>query len=703
MSALDQIVESGYPYVNRDLSWLTFNYRVLQEAKDPSVPLFERIKFMAIFSSNLDEFFRVRVAHLRNLVRVGKKTRKTLDYDPKEVLTKIHKTVNKHQEEFSEILHKHIKELRKHKIYIHDADDLTEEQKEFLYNYFKDNMLPYVQPVLLAKHRIKIFLNNAALYLAVHLQLKNAAKRQVSRYAILQIPSDHLPRFITLPTRENRHELILIDDVVRYCMPDLFPGFEIQSAYSIKLTRDAELYIDDEFSGDLISKIKSSLNKRNVGPGTRFVYDRTIPRKFLKFLMEDFSLTKFDLLPEGRYHNNFDFFHFPHFGYQHLRNTPLPPLHKKEMEESSSIFETMSKKDFLIHVPYQTYEYTIQLFEQAARDPNVTHIKIIQYRVASKSRIMRALMDAVQVGKQVTAFVEVKARFDEEANLKWAERLEKAGVNVLYSFPGLKVHSKLALITRMEDGVMKNYCYMSTGNFHEGTARVYSDFGLFTVDTRLTNEAARVFNFLETQKKPTQKFEHLLVGQFNLRSSLIRFIDKEIKNAKEGKPAKIILKLNSLEDRVMIQKLYQASEAGVKIKMIIRGICSIVPDVPVYSENIEIYSIVDRFLEHSRIYYFYNGGNERIYLASADWMKRNLSYRIETAFPLYDEEVRKEILDFFRIQFHDNVKARVIDGLSNDNYKKDGSDLPVRAQLETYYYLKRKEEMQENLKVQEKL
>ncbi|MEM7105764.1 MAG: polyphosphate kinase 1 [Bacteroidota bacterium] len=698
-------MEQLFPYTNRDLSWLTFNYRVLQEAKDPSVPLFERIKFMAIFSSNLDEFFRVRVAHHRNLVRVGKKTRKELGYDPSEILKKLHNTVNEHQEEYSNILlNQIIPELKKHQIFIRGAEDLNPEQKAYVESFFQENMLPYVQPVLLSKHKIRIFLNNAALYLACHLRLKNENKRKMSRYAILQVPSNHLPRFIILPgASPQKHELILLDDVVRFCMPELFPGFEIENTYSIKLTRDAELYIDDEFSGDLISKIKSSLKKRNVGPATRFVYDRTIPRKFLKFLMEDFSLGKFDILPEGRYHNNFDFFHFPHFGMHHLRNTPLPPLKKKAFETGESIFDVIKKKDYLIHVPFQTYEYTIRLFEEAAKDPDVTHIKIVQYRVANKSRIMRALMDAVKVGKQVTAFVEVKARFDEEANLKWAERLEKAGVRVLYSFPGLKVHSKVALITREENGSMKNYCYLSTGNFHEGTARVYSDFGLFTADRRLTDESARLFNYLETQKRPHNKFKHFLVGQFNLRPSLNKFIDDEIERARAGQEAKIILKLNSLEDSKMIARLYEASQAGVKIKLIVRGICCLVPGVPGISDNIEAFSIVDRFLEHSRIYYFYGGGEEKIYLSSADWMKRNLSYRIETAFPIYDNEIRKEIKDFLRIQFHDNVKARIVDGNQNDNYRKDDSDLPVRAQLETYYYLKRKEEMQENLKVSEKL
>ncbi len=683
-------MELGFPYVHRDISWLTFNYRVLQEAKDNSVPLFERIKFLAIYSSNLDEFFRVRVAHHRSLMRLGKKTKKQLDFNSNEIINQIHKIVNKQQEEFSKILLKEIiPQLGKHGIHIRNSKDLSQEQEEFVYDYFLDNMLPFVQPVLLAKKKIRVFLNNAALYLAV--QLKSAANSRLKQYAILHIPSNHLPRFLVLPSN-NQRELILLDDVVRFCMPYLFPGYIIEDTYSIKLTRDAELYIDDEFSGNLINKIKTSLQKRNVGPATRFVYDRSMPRKLLKFLMEDFSLKDEDLLPEGKYHNNFDFFNFPHFGMHHLRNNPLPPLKKKIFETGRSIFQLIREKDHLLHYPFHSYEYVVRLFEEAARDPKVTHIKIVQYRVANKSRIMQALMDAVRSGKQVTAFVEVKARFDEAANLKWAERLEKAGVQVLYSFPGLKVHSKLALINRAENGRFTNYCYLSTGNFHEGTAKIYSDFGLFTSDSRLTNEVARVFNFLETQNVPTQKFQHLLVGQFNLRKSLEDFIAQEIRHAKAGLKAQIILKLNSLEDKKMIELLYKANNAGVEIKLICRGICCLVPGVKNFSENISAISIVDRYLEHTRIFYFYNNGDDRIYLASADWMRRNLSFRIETAFPVYDPKHRKEIKDYLRLQLHDNVKSRIIDGKANDEYKRDGSDLAVRAQLETYYYLKRKEE-----------
>ncbi len=414
-----------------------------------------------------------------------------------------------------------------------------------------------------------------------------------------------------------------------------------------------------------------------------------MPRHLLNFLVESFDLEDFDLLPEGRYHNNFDFFKFPDFGKTWLKNEPLPPLPYRPLEAAPDFYSAIRERDHMVHVPYHSYESVIRFFEEAARDPKVTHIKVVQYRVARKSRIMNALMDAVRAGKQVTVFIEVKARFDEEANLTWGEKLEKAGVKVHYSFPGLKVHSKLALIIREENHQLAQYTYLSTGNFHEDTAKIYSDLGVFTHDQRLTREVARVFSYLETNKKPRLEFEHLLVGQFNLRPRLEKLINAEMAAAKKGKKARIILKMNSLQDRRMIGKLYKASQAGVEIKMIVRGICCLVPGIKGWSDNIEVYSIVDRFLEHARIFVFYNGGKEKIYLSSADWMKRNLSHRVETIFPIYDAEIRQEIKDFLRIQLNDNVKSRVIDTEQRNAYKQDNLDLTIRSQLETYYYTKR--------------
>ncbi len=678
------------PYVHRDISWLSFNYRVLQEAKDPAVPLLERLKFLAIYSSNLDEFFRIRVAGIRNLKKVGKKTKARLDFDPSEVLKEIHRIVNRHQEEISEIFEQHIvPELRRHHINILRRLDLNSEQQRFVENYFRDNLLPFVMPVLLVKRRIRPFLANAHLYLAVHLRQKKKPLTD-SEYALVKIPSDQLPRFIQLPSSGDRHELILLDDIVRHSVSWLFPGYEIQDTYSIKLTRDAELYIDDEYSGDLVQKIKSSLQKRQVGPASRFVYDREMPTHLLEYLQDTFDLGKNDMLPEGRYHNNFDFFKFPDFGMTHLKNKSLPPLHHPTLHDAAEPFKIIGKKDQLLHFPYQSYHAVVNFFQRAAQDPTVTHIKVIQYRVAKQSRILEALMEAVQHGKQVSAFVEIKARFDEATNLEWGEKLEKAGVRVHYSFPGVKVHSKLALVRRIENGEPRLYAYLGTGNFHEETAKIYSDFGIFTADQRLTSEVSNIFSFLENIKPPKQEFEHLLVGKFNMRPAFYRLIENEIAAAKRRKSASMILKLNSLEDKEMIAKLYEASQAGVKIKLIVRGICCIVPGLKGLSENIEVISIVDRFLEHARVFVFHNGGDERIFMSSADWMERNLSYRIETTFPIYDPDLKREIKAILDLQLNDNVKARIIDRYDQNEYRRTSTDIPVRAQLETYFYFKRK-------------
>ncbi len=686
----DTSVQKALPYIHRDISWLSFNYRVLQEARDPSVPLFERIKFIAIYSNNLNEFFRVRVASLRNLYRIGKKTKKELEFEPKLILREILKIVEEHQIELEKILEEEIvPELSQNGIHLLRRLDLNEHQQEFARSYFNQHMLPYVQPVLLIKNKIRPFLNNAQLYMSVLMNDKEDPEGE-DWYAIVKIPSDHLPRFISLPSGMQRHDLIFLDDIVRFSLSEMFPGYDIKDTYSIKLTRDAELYIDDEFSGDLIEKIRKSLTKRHVGPPSRFVYDRQMPEKLLNFLCDTFGLEKkIDLIAEGRYHNNFDFFKFPDFGMTHLKYPPLPPLAYKPLEEAEDFYATLSEEEHFLNYPYHSYESVVRFFEEAAKDPQVTHIKLIQYRVARKSRIMEALKKAVKKGKQVFAFIEVKARFDEEANLYWGEQLQKAGVNVRYSFPGLKVHAKTALVRRVENGKSKLYTYLSTGNFHEDTAKIYSDFGFFTTDPRLTKEVARLFAFLETMKLPPHQFEHLLVGQFNLRSGLISKVEREMAFAKKGKKAHIILKLNSLQDREMIDLLYRASQAGVKIQLIIRGICSLVPGLPGISENIEAISIVDRFLEHSRVFIFHNGGDEEIYFASADWMVRNLRHRIETAVPVYDKKFRKIIKDIINIQLADNVKARIIDEEQSNRYRRDSSDLPIRSQVETYYYFKR--------------
>ena len=673
------------PVILRDISWLSFNHRVLQEANDPSLPLFERIKFLAIYSSNLDEFFRVRMANHRNLLRVGKKTKKELDITPKQTVRSIQRIVNRQQEEFSRIFEKKITpELAKHGIVLKRRLDLTKVEREWVESYFHDKMLPFVQPVLLKKDMVRPFLNNAQLYLTILMKERESKK---TAYAVVKIPSDHLPRFIELPKTDLNNNLILLDDIVRHSISWMFPGYEIEDTFSVKLTRDAELYIDDEFSGDLLDKIKTSLQRRHVGPASRFVYDRTMPEDLLDYLKDTFELESLDVLAEGRYHNNSEFFGFPDFGMKHLKNPPQPPLPYKPLEEATDFWAAIRERDHLLHVPYQSYESVVRFFEIAAEDPQVTHIKIVQYRVARKSRIMKALMAAVKAGKQVHVFIEVKARFDEEANLKWGERLEKAGVHVNYSFPGVKVHSKLAVVRRLEDGEPRMYNYLATGNFHEDTAKIYSDFGVFTADARLTGEVSRVFKFLEQVEHPGQDFKHLLVGQFNLLDGLERLIKFEIAEAKAGRKAAMTLKMNSLQDPDMISLLYKASKAGVKIKLIIRGICCLVPGVKGVSENIHGISIVDRYLEHARVFHFHHAGKEKLYLSSADFMTRNLHHRIETTFPVYDEKIKAEIIHFMDIQLHDNTKARLLSDQQRNAYYTKGSK-KVRSQEATYDYFR---------------
>ncbi|MCB0659825.1 MAG: polyphosphate kinase 1, partial [Saprospiraceae bacterium] len=632
-------------------------------------------------------------ANHRNLSQTDKVTIKNLEYSPQTVLKQLLKIANTHQKEFTRIFENIIlPELEKNRIQIASWHRLNPEQMDFINTYFDEYLLPFVQPVILDGKNIKPFLNNGALYLALYLKKKDADKSE-PQYAIVKIPSDHLPRFIELPNAsDGTKNIMILDDVVRYTVRYIFPGYDIIDTYSIKITRDAELYIEDEFQGDLINKIKKSLSKRNIGETSRMVYDRIMPRHFLQYLMQVFDIQQVDLLPEGRYHNNSDFFKFPDFGLKHLKDAVLTPIKIPSLEDSSSIFDVIKVQDHFIMTPFHCYESVIKFFEDAATDPDVTHIKIIQYRVAKVSRIMDAIKLAVKSGKQVSTFIEVKARFDEEANLTWGENLEKAGVQVNYSMPGYKVHSKLALVRRLENSKPNIYAYLGTGNFHEDTAKLYSDIGIFTADRRITAEVARIFTYLETQQEPIQKFEYLGVGLFNLKQKFIDLIQREIQHAKSGQKAKMIIKMNSLQDTEMIQLLYNASQAGVKIKLIIRGINCLIPGVKGLSENIEAISIIDRFLEHSRVFVFHNAGESEVYLSSADWMVRNLHYRVEALFPVFDPTIAKNIISILKIQWNDNVKARIFDAAQSNSYKTNDDEIAMRSQIETYYFIKRLEE-----------
>jgi len=579
-------------FYNRELSWLSFNYRVLQEAKDKNVPLLERLKFLAIYSSNLDEFFRVRVASLRSLLSLKTKTQKKLQFDPQELLDEIKQTVNNQQDEFGRIYREEIlPELIKSNIYIVDDKNFPKSSKKYLQTYFSDKVVPFIHTLMLDKDKHTTFLHNKALYIAVCLTEKVQSGRKNKdvngehEYAIVEIPSEKLGRFITLPTNNGNNYVMFLDDVIKLFLPDIFPSHKIVSCYSIKLTRDAELYIDDEFTGNLLAKIKKGLSKRRTGVPSRFLYDNTMPKTFLKFLRETLNLKKDDLIEGGRYHNFNDFFNFPNFNLTKLEYKPLPPIISKDFDKHKSVFDAISEKDVLLSFPYQSYGYVVKFLEEAANDPDLKSIKITLYRVASESLVIRSLLKAVENGKKVTAFVEVKARFDEESNFSSGEALQNGGVNVLYSFPGLKVHSKLCVVERVEKGKANFYTYLGTGNFNEKTARIYCDHALFTKDKQIAKDANNVFKFL-LNKDDEQSFDKLLVAPFNLRSTFIQLIDNEIKNSRDGKKAEITIKLNSIEDRKMIKKLYEASQAGVKIKIIVRGICCLIPGRKELSENI---------------------------------------------------------------------------------------------------------------------
>ncbi|MCC6866589.1 MAG: polyphosphate kinase 1 [Ignavibacteria bacterium] len=683
-----------YKFYNRELSWLAFNHRVLQEAKDPNTPIYEKIKFLAIFSSNLDEFFRVRVASLRALLDLKKGPKKELKFDVEKLLNKLHKTVVKMQEEFSGVFINIIKpELENHNIFLIDHTGLSDTQKKFVSEIFNVQVIPHIMPMIIAKKKITPFLRNHRLYIAVKLSSKHInnshkePKKKRYQYAIVEIPTNHIDRFILLPKIGNNNYIIFLDDIIRLFLPQIFYGYNVHDSYAVKLTRDAELYIDDEFQGNLLDKIKKSLAKRSSGAPSRFLYDRTIPLSFLKFLKEALLLADEDLFPGGRYHNFSDFFKFPNPGIKGLYYSDLKPLKSYELEKNRDIFGSVSQNDRLLYFPYHKYDYVINALEQAASDHEVTSIKITLYRVAKNSKIVNALIKAAHRGKEVTAFVEIKARFDEEINIHSAEELQKAGVKVLYSMPGLKVHAKLVMITRIERGKEKIYTYLSTGNFNEKTARLYTDFGLFTAKNEITNEVKYVFEFLE-DKKPDYHFKHLLVAQYGMRQKLAEMIDNEINFAKLGNHASITVKLNSLEDERIIKKLYDASNAGVKINLIVRGICCLLPGVKGMSENIHVTSIVDRFLEHDRIFIFNNGGKEKLYLSSADWMKRNLSRRVEVCFPVYDENLKNIIKHIIDIKLNDNIKARIIDERQTNLYNSVQDSPPLRSQYEIYTYLK---------------
>lgn len=676
--------------IDRDLSWLSFNARVLQEAEDSSVPLLERLRFLGIFSSNRDEFFRVRVATIRRMTKWGKKGKDLLGTDPEELLEKIQKIVVAQQKKFEKVYSEILLELEKENISIINEQQLTKEQGVFVRNYFHETVYQFLVPIMIDSSPKFPYLKDKSIYLAIVLSRKDKSKKD--KYSLIEIPSDVISRFLVLPSVNDKRHIILLDDVIRFCLDDIFSIFDYDSiqAYTIKLTRDAELDIDSDVSKSYVEKISKSVKQRKKGDPVRLAYDENIPVNLLAFILRKIKLFNEEhLIPGGRYHNFKDFISFPNVGRKELRYAKIKSIDHPDLKGQRSLLKVLKNTDVLLAYPYHSFHHIIDLLREASIDPKVTAIRLTLYRAANNSSFVNTLINAIKNGKQVTAVVELQARFDEETNIFYANKLQEEGAEVIFGVPGLKVHSKLILITRTEGGKQVNYAHVGTGNFNEFTAKIYSDHALLTSDKLITSEIERLFSFYKDNYK-TGHYKHLIVSPFNTRKRFSTMIEEEIENARAGKEAGIILKMNSLVDREMIGSLYEASQAGVKIKLIVRGICSLVPGVKGMSENIEVISIVDKFLEHSRIYIFHNLGKEKIYIASGDWMYRNLDHRSEVAVPILDPRLQEELKHFINIQLQDNTKARIINKVQDNKYVTNESGKKVRAQVDVFTWLQTK-------------
>ncbi|MCP4054087.1 MULTISPECIES: polyphosphate kinase 1 [Mesoflavibacter] len=674
-------------YINRELSWLQFNHRVLQEAADETVPLIERLRFLGIFSNNLDEFFKVRYATVKRIDYAGKAGKSQLGgIKASELLEIITNTVIGHQTESLKILSKIQKELETENIFIIKENKVNKSQKEFLKKYFLEKVSPALVTIILNPDIELPNLKDSNAYLAINMVLEDNS----SQYALIEI-SRSMQRFIVLPKVNNKQYIIMLDDMLRLFLDDIFNVFSYKniSAHMIKITRDAELDLDSDLSKSFMEKISDSVKDRLIGEPVRFVYDKTIDKTTLNFLMSIMGIDNTDsIIPGGRYHNRRDYMDFPSLGRTDLLYDKITPLQVKGLSLQDSIFESIAKKDYLQYAPYHTFTYVVKFLREAALDPKVKSIKITIYRLAQISHVASSLINAAKNGKKVTVSMEIQARFDEEANIAYAEQMQREGVNLIFGVQGLKVHSKMCVIEREEGKKTKRYGFISTGNFNESTARVYTDFTLFTANQKILKDINKVFNFFEVNYK-IYRYKHIITSPHYTKDKFFRLIDNEIENVKQDKPAFIKLKMNSISSYKMIDKLYEASKAGVKIQMIVRGICCLVPGVKGVSENIEVISIVDKFLEHTRLYIFCNNNDTKVYISSADWMTRNIDNRVEVSCPIYQDDIKQELLDIFDICWNDNAKARLLDKTQKNNYRKN--DKPkLRSQFATYDYLKEK-------------
>lgn len=687
-------------YIDREKSWLTFNARVLQEAADETVPLLDRLRFLGIFSNNLDEFFRVRYAAIRRMNIEQENTEKILGGISAEKLLKdITEIVIEHQSESLRILSDIESKLEKENIYIITENEINKDQENFIKDFFIQKVSPAVVTIMLNNLEEFPLLRDTSGYLAVKLVMKPTKEtffdsflpKQEVKYAIVEIPKT-INRFVVLPTNNEKQYIILLDDVIRYNLHSIFNVFDYESisAHMIKITRDAQLEFDSDLSKSLLEKISDSVKERRVGEPVRFVYDQAIAKDTLEFLLKRMKIDSSDsVIPGGRYHNRRDYMDFPNLGrydllYKQNHALPIPGL-----DLEGSILTKIKEKDYLLNAPYQSFSYLIRFLREAALDPKVVSIKITLYRLAKNSQIVSSLINAARNGKKVIVQIELQARFDEASNISYAEQMQTEGVHLIFGVKGLKVHSKICVIERKENEFIKLYGFISTGNFNEVTARFYTDVTLFTYNQKILKDANKIFDFFDVNYR-IHRYKHLIVSPHYTRSRFNKLIDREIMNALLGKKAFIKLKMNSLTDTKMIDKLYEASRAGVKIYLNVRGICSLVPGIKGMSENIEAISIVDNYLEHSRVYIFANEDNPDVYISSADFMPRNLDGRVEVTCPIYDEDIKKELIDMFNIAWKANVKARLHNATLENKYKKNKGEKPFRAQLEMYNYYRDK-------------
>ena len=689
-----------YRYVDREKSWLCFNARVLQEAADPTVPLLDRLRFLGIFSNNLDEFFRVRFAAIRRLSLSGQSGEKVLGgITSQQLLKDITDIVIKQQSESLRILNIIEKELEKEGVFIINEKEISKEQENYIHDFFIQKVSPALVTIILNDLAEFPLLKDTSGYLAVKLVMKNESIEKSSflgfkktkkdiRYAVIEIPKT-INRFVVLPSNGEKQFIILLDDVIRYNLQSIFNIFEYESisAHMIKITRDAQLEIDSDISKSFAEKISESVRDRRIGEPVRFVYDQSIDKDTLKFFLEKMNIDSTDsIIPGGRYHNRRDYMDFPNLGRYDLLYQPKTPLPVDGLGLEGSIIKKISEKDYLVNAPYQSFSYLIKFLREAALDPKVISIKITLYRLAKNSQIISSLINAAKNGKKVTVQIELQARFDEASNISYAEQMQTEGINLIFGVKGLKVHSKICVIDRFEDKKIKRYGFISTGNFNESTAKVYTDVTLFTSHQQILKDADKVFDFFEVNYR-VHRYKHLVVSPHYTRNKMYKLIDREIMHALSGKETYIKLKMNSLSDTRMIDKLYDASRAGVKIQLIIRGICCLIPGVKGMSENIEAISIVDNFLEHSRIFIFGNHGKPEVFISSADFMTRNIDARVEVTCPIYDENIKFELIESFDVGWKGNVKARYHSEKLDNKYRvRKESDRVFRAQIETYNY-----------------